>query len=350
MPPQKGECLILTKRNIVPKVVAFGGGTGLSTMLRGLKALTPNITAVVTMADDGGSSGYLRRELGILPPGDIRNCIVALAEAEPSMKKLLQYRFSSGNLSGQCFGNLLLAAVFGISNDFEETVNAVSDVLRVTGRVLPVTVENVIIEAQLENKEIVKGESKIGKAALEMKSRIEKVRLVPADAKPVAGVLKAIEEADIIVLGPGSLYTSIIPNLIVDGVADAVKASRAVKIYVCNIMTQPGETDNMDAFAHAKAICDHAGGKIMDYCVVNNEGVPEPLLKRYIEDGAQIVEVHPEQFISNKIKLVELPCVHTATGNVRHDYQKLAKGVFDIYSKHLRQSFAPLLNFKGYSV
>ncbi|MDR0405966.1 MAG: YvcK family protein, partial [Clostridiales bacterium] len=219
------------KKNDVPKIVALGGGTGLSTMLRGLKKFTPDLTAVVTVADDGGGSGVLRQDLGMLPPGDIRNCIVALAQTEPLMTKLLQYRFDEGCLAGQCFGNLFLAAMYGISKNFEQAVQRVSDVLRVTGRVLPVTVDDVHIEAELESGEIVIGESKISRALSDGKGRIKTVRLVPSDAEPLGDALREIEQADIIVLGPGSLYTSIIPNLIVRGVADAVMKSGALKIY-----------------------------------------------------------------------------------------------------------------------
>lgn len=321
------------KKHADPKIVALGGGTGLSTMLRGLKSYTNDITAIVTVADDGGGSGILRQDLGMLPPGDIRNCILALAETEPLMAKLLQYRFEEGSLSGQCFGNLFLAAMNGISNNFEEAVQRVSDVLRVTGRVLPVTTDDVNIEAELENGEVILGESKIGHVLSNKKSTIKAIRLVPSDAKPLPDVLQAIHDADVIVLGPGSLYTSIIPNLIVEGVGEALLKSNAHKVYVCNIMTQPGETDNMTAYQHAMALCDHAGGKVMDYCIANNQKIPEHLLEKYIQDGAQAVQVNRTKFTLDKIKLVEDEFLCIIDEHLRHNYDKLAKTIMEIYYK-----------------
>lgn len=314
-----------------PKVVAVGGGTGLSTMLRGLKKYTQNITAVVTVADDGGGSGMLRQDLGILPPGDIRNCIVALAKTEPLMTKLLQYRFEEGTLAGQCFGNLFLAAMCGISKNFEEAVQKVSDVLRVTGRVLPVTTDDVNIVAELENGEKVVGESKIGHALSDKKSKIKTISLIPQDAKPLPDVIEAIGEADIIVLGPGSLYTSIIPNLIVKDVSEAIAKSPAIKMYVCNIMTQPGETNNMTAFDHVSAIFCHGGGRIIDYCIANRQKIPSDLMQKYIDDGAQAVKVSQTRFTLEKIKLVEGNFVSISGGHLRHNYDNLAKTIFDIY-------------------
>lgn len=317
------------KKEQQPDIVALGGGTGLSTMLRGLKKYTTDITAVVTVADDGGGSGMLRRDLGMLPPGDIRNNILALAEIEPLMSDLMQYRFSEGSLKGQCFGNLFLAAMSGISKSFEQAVQRVSDVLRVTGRVLPVTIDNVNIEALLENGEVVKGESSIPRYLAGKSTAIKRIRLVPHDAQPLPDVLTAIREADIIVLGPGSLYTSIIPNVIVKGVADAIRRSDAVKVYVCNIMTQPGETNNMDAYRHAAAICEHAGGRIMDYCIVNRQEIPRHLLKKYIKDGANQVVVNNESF--KDIKLIEGDFLRTEDGHLRHDFDRLSQAIINLY-------------------
>ena len=245
------------------KVVAIGGGTGLSTMLRGLKLYTKSLTAVVTVADDGGSSGMLRNDLGMLPPGDIRNCIVALADIEPIMYKLLNYRFTEGALAGHSFGNLFLAALNGISGGFDEAVSTMSSVLAVVGRVLPVTTENVTLGAMLENGRVINGESAIGTRDAS-EGRIDTVFLKPEKPKALDDVLRAIDEAEIIVLGPGSLYTSIIPNLLVDGVAEAIKNSSAVKIYVCNIMTQSGETDGYTVCDHLRAIEKHTFDGIVD--------------------------------------------------------------------------------------
>ena len=226
-----------------PNIVAIGGGTGLSTMLRGLKKYTENLTAIVTMADDGGGSGKLREDLGMPPPGDIRHCLQALANAEPLMEELINYRFSEGTLAGQSFGNLFLAALNGISDSFEEAVSRMSQVLAITGRVLPVTSDNIQLVAEFENGTQVVGESKICDFKKAQDCRITKVRLIPENARVNQEALEAIDKADLILLGPGSLYTSVIPNLLVDGIADAVAASPALRAYICNVMTQDGETE-----------------------------------------------------------------------------------------------------------
>lgn len=256
-------------RLVGPKVVVVGGGTGLSTMLKGLRDCTENITAVVTVADDGGGSGVLRDEMGMLPPGDIRNCIMALANAEPTMAQVLNYRFSEGSLAGQSFGNLFIAALERVSGSFVEAVRRMSEVLAITGRVLPVTTENVKLCAELENGHTVVGESKVHDFKLAEHAKIKRMTLLPSDAEPLDDVLEAIADADMIVLGPGSLYTSIIPNLLVDGVADAIARAKALKVYVCNVMTQEGETEGLSAADHLRAIIDHAGGQVVDVCLAN---------------------------------------------------------------------------------
>ncbi len=307
-----------------PKIVAIGGGTGLSTMLRGLKEYTPNITAIVTVADDGGGSGILREDLGMLPPGDIRNCILALASTEPIMEQLLRYRFEEGSLKGQSFGNLFLAAMNGISENFEEAVKKMSDVLAVTGKVLPVTAQNVQLCALLDNHMTVCGESKIAKVKSQYKSSIAKVYFVPSDVFPLQEVLDAILDADIIITGPGSLYTSILPNLIVKDVADTIRQSKALKVYVCNIMTQPGETDGFTAYEHIEAIESHVGTGLFNCCIVNGQNIPEELLLRYSEDGAQAVEIDNNRFRKNNIKLLIRDILHIKNGYIRHDTDKLA--------------------------
>ena len=223
-----------------PRIAAIGGGHGLSAMLRGLKTYTKNITAIVTVADDGGGSGMLREDLGMLPPGDIRNCIMALANTEPTMQQLLNYRFTDGSLAGQSFGNMFLAAMNGISGSFDEAVHRMGDVLAITGRVLPVTNQDVRLEAEFHDGSRVLGESKIFYAKKINNSRIRKVRLVPERPAALPESVQAIRDADIVVIGPGSLYTSIIPNFLVSGISDAVRQSRACKIYALNIMTQDG--------------------------------------------------------------------------------------------------------------
>ena len=240
------------------KIAAIGGGHGLSGMLRGLKQLTSDVTAIVTVADDGGGSGMLREDLGILPPGDIRECILALSNTEPTMEKLLHYRFTEGSLAGQSFGNLFLAAMNGISSSFDEAVHKMGDVLAITGTVLPVTTSNVHLEAEFESGDRTIGESKIFYAKKINNSRIKQIRLLPKDPPALPETLEAIRRADIIVIGPGSLYTSIIPNFLVQGVADAVAQSNAMRIYVMNIMTQDGETEGYTAYEHIQALLRHA--------------------------------------------------------------------------------------------
>ncbi|MDI3312372.1 MAG: YvcK family protein [Thermoanaerobacterium sp.] len=307
-----------------PKVVVIGGGTGLSTMLRGLKKYTNNITAIVTVADDGGGSGVLREDLGILPPGDIRNCILALANTEPTMEKLLQYRFTDGMLKGQSFGNLFLAAMNGISDSFEEAVKKMSEVLAVSGKVLPVTLDDVKLKAKLKNGIVIDGESLIPKLQMKEKSPIERIFLEPKDAKPVKEALTDIMEADEIILGPGSLYTSIIPNLLVNDVCEAIEESKAIKIYVCNIMTQPGETIGYDANAHVDALFLH-GLKSLDYVIVNNGEIPYEYKDRYKEDMSQPVSYDVESFRQKGIKVIEKDVLAIRNNYIRHDEQKLAE-------------------------
>ena len=225
-----------------PRIAVIGGGHGLSNMLRGLKQYTENISAIVTVADDGGGSGMLRQDLGMPPPGDIRNCLEALANTEPLMRELMQYRFKDGSLAGQSFGNLFLAALNGISDSFDAAVSRMSEVLAITGRVLPVTTADVQLEAEFENGATVVGESKIFYCKKKENCRIKEVRLLPEHSKALPDAVRAIRDADILVLGPGSLYTSIIPNLLVDGIVDAIRDSDALRVYVANVMTQEGET------------------------------------------------------------------------------------------------------------
>jgi len=310
-----------------PKVVAIGGGTGLSTMLRGLKAFTSNITAVVTVADDGGGSGVLRQELGMLPPGDIRNCILALADTEPLMEQLLQYRFKEGNLKGQSFGNLFLAAMDGISSSFVEAVKRMSDVLAVTGRVLPVTLENVTLCAELEDGSIVCGESRIGQHRNFNKCRIKRVYMEPADAEPLEDVIDALDQADVIVLGPGSLYTSILPNLLVRGICQAIQRSNALKIYVCNVMTQPSETEDYSVSDHIRALEDHSCKGIIDLCIVNNSVIPDDIREKYQNDGADQVVIDRETVENAGIRIIEGDYASLRNNLVRHDPHKLAEAV-----------------------
>lgn len=318
--------LIYEKRLLVkgPKIAVIGGGTGLSTMLRGLKYYTSNITAIVTVADDGGGSGDLREDLGILPPGDIRNCILALADTEPLMEELLQYRFTDGRLKNQSFGNLFLAAMDGISNNFEEAVQKFSSVLAVTGKVVPVTLDDVILKARLKNGKIIEGESNIPKKALEYSSRIDSVFIEPKNARALSEAVEAIKEADAVILGPGSLYTSVIPNLLIKDIAAALRKTNALKIYVSNIMTQPGETDGYGVKQHVKAIFKHAGERIIDAVVVNSEKLDKELEDKYLHKKSQQVMFHEEELIRMGVDVIKGEFVKVKDDLVRHDAEKLA--------------------------
>ncbi len=312
-----------------PKIVVIGGGTGLSTMLRGLKNYTSNITAIVTVGDDGGGSGVLREDLGILPPGDIRNCILALARTEPLMEELLQYRFKDGRLKNQNFGNLFLAAMDGISDNFEDAVQKMSSVLAVKGKVLPVTLEDMVLEAELENGNKVRGESIIGEEVIEQNSRIKKLKIFPEDAKALDDAISAIEDADAIVLGPGSLYTSILPNLLVKDITRSIKKSKALKLYICNIMTQPGETQKFSVSDHIKVIFDHCGRDIIDCVIANEESIHPDLRDKYYAEGSDIVNLDIEELEKLGVDVVKDDLTETQKTYVRHNAQKLAKIIIE---------------------
>ncbi len=329
--PNKSERLvdlIYEKRRLAagPVVTVIGGGHGLSVLLRGIKTVTGNVTAVVTVADDGGSSGRLREDLGIIPPGDLRNCLVALADTEPLMEKLFQHRFPEGKgaLAGHSFGNLFIAAMTEVTGDVEQALNNSGKVLAVKGRVLPASKESVRLDAIMEDGTIVKGESQIPEAH----KRIKRVKLFPENVPPVASALDAIKNADIIVLGPGSLYTSIMPNLLVNGIADAVRKSRAVKVYICNVMTQAGETDNYTAAMHAKAIIDHGGRGIIDYIIVNDTKISEEMKLHYAKEGAYPVAIDEEKIAALGLGLIKADIINE-TDLIRHDPDKLAAAIMN---------------------
>ena len=304
-----------------PVVTVIGGGHGLSVLLRGLKFSTSNISAVVTVADDGGSSGRLREEFGIIPPGDLRNCLVALADTEPLMEKLFQYRFKGETaLAGHSFGNLFIAAMNEVTGDMETALKESSKVLAVKGRVIPASKEFVRLDAIMKDGTIVEGESQIPEAH----KKIRRVQLFPKKVAAVPAALEAIENADAIILGPGSLYTSIMPNLLVEGVARALKNSNAIKIYICNVMTQPGETDNYSAFDHVKAILDHTGKGAIDYVLVNSAPIPEKFLGE-----AKPVEVDEDKINALGCGLIKADLV-SETDAGRHDPDKLCKEVMKI--------------------
>ena len=307
-----------------PNIVAVGGGTGLSSLLRGLKSFTRNITAVVAVTDEGGSSGRLRVEWGVLPPGDVRNCIVALAENDNALRRILDFRFDRGELAGHSLGNLMLVAVTELCGDFRLAVEEMNNLLAIRGRVLPVTTDHVMLVGETKDKKIVHGEFEIS----ENGNNLNEIWLEPEEAKPVKEILEAIDESDLIVLGPGSLFTSVIPNLLIQDFADKVKKSRTPKVYVCNLMTQPKETEGMNIAKHVEWISG-AMGCVPDYVLVNSAPIPENLLEKYKKDQASPLLLDRHQ--ADKIRrmgceIIEGEFVEVTKDNVvRHDSQKLAE-------------------------
>jgi len=323
------------------RVVAIGGGTGLSAVLHGLKQFVRtgesspalDITAVVTVSDDGGSSGRLRREFDVLPPGDIRNCMVALSEDSALLSRLFQYRFANGRgLKGHSFGNLFLMALTQITGDFPDAVRASSEVLKIAGRIYPATDTNVALEATLEDGTSVVGETRISHS----RSRIRSVRLIPRRVAPLDATLEAIDRADVITLGPGSLFTSVIPNLLVSGIPRAIRGSKAIKAYFVNLMWQPGETSEFRASDHIRAIHRHARGRFLDYAVVNIRPIHASLKKRYARQAALPVE--------NDVDMLCKLGVRVVAGNlasnselVRHDPAATAAVVLSLAQEGRRR-------------
>lgn len=305
-----------------PRIVTIGGGTGLAVLLTGLKEYTSNISAIVTVADDGGSSGRIRQEFDILPPGDIRNCLVALADAPALMRDLFQFRFeTSSDLKGHSFGNLFITVMTRLTGDFEKAIKETSKVLALRGQVIPSTLNNVVLVAQYKDGSTMVGENNIPKS----NKTISRVGLDPEYPQATPDAIKAIKEAQVIVLGPGSLYTSIIPNLLIREIADAIVSSPAVKVYISNVMTQPGETDGYAVSDHIKALTTHSHPRILDYCVVNSGGVSEDILKRYSEQGATVVLNDRKKVESMGYRVIEDDFGIIEGGAIRHDPVKLAK-------------------------
>jgi uncharacterized cofD-like protein len=314
-----------------PKIVVIGGGTGLSTLLRGLKTYSANITAIVTVADDGGSSGRLRQEFGVLPPGDIRNCVAALADEEKLLTELFQYRFKAGDgLTGHSFGNLFLTAMSDITGDLERAVAASSKVLAVRGQVLPATLSDVRLWAELDDGRHIEGESSIPKAG----GKIVKIGCIPANPPALPAAIKAIKEADYIIIGPGSLYTSIIPNLLVPDIANAIAKASVPRIYICNIMTQPGETQGYTVADHIKAIDIACGERqLFDAVLVHKKSPSEKSLMRYAQQNSHPVFLDREDVaqLGRRIVLANI-LYEDEIGCVRHNPQKLAKVLLRWYS------------------
>lgn len=321
-----------------PKVAVIGGGTGLSVMLRGLKTKTYNLTAVVTVADDGGSTGRIRQDLDIIAPGDLRNCLVALADKEGLMEKLFAHRFGgSGNLTGHSFGNLFIAALIEVLGDVEEAMDATSKVLKVRGKVVPATAEKVSLNAELTDGRIVHGESQIPKAH----GKIKRVFTTPEHPKAIQSAVKAIEEANTIVLGPGSLYTSIMPNLCVPEIIDAICRSKAKKIYICNVMTQPGETDGYSVADHVAAINRQVGKPVIDFVLANEGPIAPETLQHFATLGSEPVRIDKKEVGQQGAILILSDLVDPKT-SVTHDTKKLADVLFDLINA-LRTDLSPEL-------
>lgn len=311
------------------KIVCIGGGTGLSSVLKGIKHYTDNVTAIVTVADNGGSSGKLRREMNMLPPGDIRNCVLALAEIEPLMEKVFQYRFREGSLSGQNLGNLFIAALTQICGSFELAIEKMSDILAVKGRVLPVTTAHVQLQGTYQDNSKVLGEEEIVFKNKIMRQRIKAVELVPANPPAYDKAVQAIEEADVLLFGPGSLYTSIIPNLLVKGIKEAIVASASRKFYIANLMTQPGETDNYRLSDHIQAIEDYLGKGLIQQIVISSQVIPASTLAFYKEDSA--IPVANDLSPADGYQVIEgdFAKVSSVDHYLRHDSEKLAACILE---------------------
>lgn len=309
-----------------PSVVAIGGGTGASGLLRGLKDHTDKLTAIVTVADDGGSSGRFRKEFGILPPGDIRNCLAALSDAGPVLEELFQYRFEESDLRGHTLGNIFLAALTRVTGNFEQAVREANRVLNVRGRVLPATSTKVSLVAEHEDGSKTTGESLVGK----VQKPVTSLHLVPDDVEPAQGVVDAIMSADLIVLGPGSLYTSVLPNLLVGGICDAIQRSSAAVGYVCNIMTQPGETQDFTASEHVDVVIDHAGEGTLDFVIVNTGGIEERMIQAYQAEDSKPVAFDEARLMAlrGRPRIVMSDLVNTEN-LVRHHSQQLADVLMD---------------------
>ena len=329
--PESSDSLMETiftqrKLNRGPAITVVGGGTGLSTLLRGMKYITGNCTAVVSVGDDGGSSGRLRHELGIIPPGDLRKCMVAMADSEPLMERVMQYRFEGDSyLSGHSLGNLFLAAIAETEGGMEEGLNAASQILKVRGHVIPSTLHNIQLAADMTDGSFILGQAEIAQAH----KTVQRLRMVPENVPATKSAIEAIREADILVLGPGSLYTSVICNLLVPDIREAVLQSKATKIYVCNVMTQPGETDGFGAFEHVKTLIEYAGEPFLDYVIVNSEDISDEQKILYRAKGQEPISPDIEKIEQMGIKVIPAKLV-SQSDMVRHDPQKLARAIMSL--------------------
>ncbi|MBT2727494.1 YvcK family protein [Bacillus sp. ISL-75] len=310
-----------------PRIVVIGGGTGLPVLLRGLKQFPVDITAIVTVADDGGSSGRLREDLHIPPPGDIRNVLASLSDVEPLVEEMFQHRFKTSNeLSGHSLGNLILAAMTSITGNFVHAIQEMSKILNVHGKVLPAANQSVVLHAEMEDGTIVSGESKIPYSG----KRIKKVFMTPENIRPLPETIQAIRQADLIIIGPGSLYTSILPNLLVPRIGDELCQSHAKKVYICNLMTQAGETHGFTASDHVKALYDHMSCAFINTILVNNEEIPQDIQLRYNEELADPVLYDLPRLFELGLEVVHADIAYQENGALRHDPKKVAKILYNL--------------------
>ncbi|WP_337018183.1 YvcK family protein [Oceanobacillus massiliensis] len=313
-----------------PRIVVIGGGTGMPVLLRGLKNLPIELTALVTVADDGGSTGRIRSEMAIPAPGDIRNVIAALSDAEPMLLELFQHRFSEGNgLSGHAMGNLLLAAMTSVTGNFNTGIKEISRVLNVKGKIFPISNENMSLHAEMEDGTIVSGESNIPLS----NKKIKRVFLRPQPVKPLPHAVRAIEAADLVVISPGSLYTSIMPNLIIPQVKEALRDTKAKVVYVCNVMTQAGETTGFTASDHVQAICDHIGKDCLDSIIVHNEVIDQTIRAVYAEEKAEPVKYDKERLLEMDLEIIEGDIINHLQPTLRHDNNKIASLLYSLMDK-----------------
>ncbi len=316
-----------------PRIVVIGGGTGLSVLLSGIKVYTNNITAVVTVTDTGGSSGRLRDELDILPPGDIRNCLVALADAEPLIRDLFQYRFEEGEgLKGHSFGNLFITALSMVTGDFEKAIRESSKVLAIRGRVLPSTLDKITLVGEFADGTKAEGETNI----TEIRKAIKRISLRPANCRATDEAIEAIKNSDLIIMGPGSLYTSILPNLLIKDISSAILEADAYRIFVINVMTQPGETEKYTASDHLRALISHTNPGMVDACFINTQVIPKAILDRYRLTDSYPVEVDWAKIREQGYEVVGAEILKFDT-QVRHDPVKLAKAIIDQYFEILKR-------------
>jgi uncharacterized cofD-like protein len=319
------------KKTKQPRIVIIGGGTGLPVLIRGLRKYPVDLSAIVTVADDGGSSGRLRDELHIPPPGDVRNVLAALSDVEPLIEELFQHRFKSGNgLTGHALGNLLLAALTDITGDFMHAIRELSKVLNVKGQVFPAANRSIVLHAEMEDGSVVSGESKIPYSG----KKIKRVFLTPEKIEPLAETIREIRNADLIIIGPGSLYTSILPNLLVPKIGEEVVKATAKKIYICNVMTQAGETLDYTASDHVKALYNHIGSSFLDTVLVNDEEIPPHIQKKYMKELAKPVIYDTERLSTLGLQIIHDKIIHYTGEVIRHDTNKVASLLYNLISQH----------------